>query len=198
MERICQHNFTNPGAVLFQGSDNFILVKFPCSLCNFLYTLLFFFALGQCHFQVVLLWWQQVLLCLQNVCFTSSLLCAPLRDAPSGMPTEETQFSPVAQLCLTLCDPMDCSPPDSSVCGISQARTLERFAISSSSRGIFLIQESNPGLLHCRQILYRLSLLLVTKNLGLVPSLVPQFLHCSNHIVGTSGSLWFLPALPIL
>ena len=30
-----------------------------------------------------------------------------------------------AQSCLTLCDPMDYSPPDSSVHGISQARILE-------------------------------------------------------------------------
>ena len=30
------------------------------------------------------------------------------------------------QLCLTLCDPMDCSPPGSSVHGILQARILER------------------------------------------------------------------------
>ena len=33
--------------------------------------------------------------------------------------------SEVAQLCLTLCNPMNCSPPGSSVCGISQARILE-------------------------------------------------------------------------
>ena len=38
----------------------------------------------------------------------------------------------VAQLCLTLCDPMDCSPPDSSVLGIFQARILEWVAISFS------------------------------------------------------------------
>ena len=31
----------------------------------------------------------------------------------------------VAQSCLTLCDPMDCSPPGFSVCGILQARILE-------------------------------------------------------------------------
>ena len=36
------------------------------------------------------------------------------------------------QLYLTLCDSMDCSPPDSSVHGISQARILEWVAISSS------------------------------------------------------------------
>ena len=36
------------------------------------------------------------------------------------------------QSCLTLCDPMDCSPPGFSVHEISQARILERVAISSS------------------------------------------------------------------
>ena len=153
-------------------------------------------------------------------------------------------------------DPMDCSPPDSSVCGIFQARRLGSVAISSSSicvcvyiyiyihicisvgfsrqedwsrlpfpppvngqkwkllscvqlfvtpwtiacqaplsmkfyrqeywsglpwlsPGIFLTQGSNPGLSHCRQILYHLSYsgILVNgqsqnPNLGL--------LHCQN------------------
>ena len=36
----------------------------------------------------------------------------------------------VAQLCPTLCDPMDCSPSGSSVHGILQARILEWVAIS--------------------------------------------------------------------
>ena len=40
--------------------------------------------------------------------------------------------SEVDQLCPTLCDPMDCSLPDSSVHGIFQARVLEWIAISSS------------------------------------------------------------------
>ena len=65
------------------------------------------------------------------------------------------QFSSVAQSCLTLCNPMDCSPPDSSVHGIFQASIREQVAISFS--GIFLTQCLNPGLLHCRQILYHLS-----------------------------------------
>ena len=38
----------------------------------------------------------------------------------------------VAKLYLTLCDPMVCSPPGSSVHEISQARILEWVAISSS------------------------------------------------------------------
>ena len=37
------------------------------------------------------------------------------------------------QLCLTLCDPIDGSPPGSPVPGILQARTLEWVAISFSN-----------------------------------------------------------------
>ena len=37
------------------------------------------------------------------------------------------------QLCLTLCDPIDGSPPGSAVPGILQARTLEWVAISFSN-----------------------------------------------------------------
>ena len=64
----------------------------------------------------------------------------------------------VAQLCLTLCDPMDCTPPGSSVPAplAPQARILEWVAMPSS-RGIFPTQGSNPGLLHCSWILYCLS-----------------------------------------
>ena len=35
------------------------------------------------------------------------------------------QACSVGQLCLTLCDPIDCSPPGSSVRGIFQAKILE-------------------------------------------------------------------------
>ena len=37
------------------------------------------------------------------------------------------------QSCLTLCDPIDCSPPGSLVPGILQAGTLEWVAISFSN-----------------------------------------------------------------
>ena len=37
------------------------------------------------------------------------------------------------QSCLTLCDPIDGSPPDSPVPGILQARTLEWVAVSFSN-----------------------------------------------------------------
>ena len=60
----------------------------------------------------------------------------------------------VAQLCLTL-DPMD-SPPGSPVNRILQARIPE-VGCHALLQGIFPTQGSNPGLLHCRQILYHLS-----------------------------------------
>ena len=44
------------------------------------------------------------------------------------------KVSEVTQWCLTLCDPMDCSLPGSSVHGIFQARILEWGAISFSRR----------------------------------------------------------------
>ena len=50
------------------------------------------------------------------------------------------------QSCLTLCHPMDCSPPGSSVHGILQARILEWVAVASS-REIFPTQGWNLSLL---------------------------------------------------
>ena len=61
----------------------------------------------------------------------------------------------VTQSCLTLCEPMDCSMPGSSVRGTFQARILEW--VASLLQGIFLTQELELGLLHWRQILYHLS-----------------------------------------
>ena len=43
--------------------------------------------------------------------------------------------SEVAQSCPTLRDPMDCSPPGSSIHGIFQARVLEWGAIAFSGTG---------------------------------------------------------------
>ena len=52
---------------------------------------------------------------------------------------------------------MNCSPPGSSVHGILQARILEWVGSHSLLQEIFLTQGLNPGLLHCRQILYSLN-----------------------------------------
>ena len=55
----------------------------------------------------------------------------------------------VAQLCLTLCNSMDCSPPGSSVHEILQARILEWVAMPLL-QGIFQTQGLNPYLLYLR------------------------------------------------
>ena len=49
--------------------------------------------------------------------------------------------SEVAQLCLTLSDPMDCSPPGSSIHGIFQARVLEWGAIAFSMTNLDIIEK---------------------------------------------------------
>ena len=56
-------------------------------------------------------------------------------------------------LCQTLCDPMDYSPPGSSVHGILQARILKWVAMPSS-RGSSWPRDWTCVSLHCRQILY--------------------------------------------
>ena len=102
----------------------------------------------------------------------------------------------VAQICLTLCDSMDCSPPGSSIHGNSPEKNtgvgchalfrgnlpnprtepwspaLQVDSLPSETpqkprntgvgrlsllQGIFLTQESNQGLLHCRWVLHQLN-----------------------------------------
>ena len=65
----------------------------------------------------------------------------------------------VAQLCPTLCDPMDCSLP-----GSEEPLSPWNFPGKSTGvgchfllQGIFPTQESNPSLLHGSQILYQMS-----------------------------------------
>ena len=53
----------------------------------------------------------------------------------------------VIQLCLTLCDPLDCSPPGSSVHGILQARILE-WVVIHFSRGSSQPREDQTWVSH--------------------------------------------------
>ena len=68
------------------------------------------------------------------------------------------------QSCSTLCSPMDCSLPGSSVHGISQERILDQVAISSC-RGFSWPQGSNLCLLYGRWILYYWAIRKFFKNL---------------------------------
>ena len=62
----------------------------------------------------------------------------------------------VTQSCPTLCDPVDYSSPGSSVHGKSPGKNTG-VGCHALLQGIFPNQGSNPGLLHCRRILYHLS-----------------------------------------
>ena len=62
----------------------------------------------------------------------------------------------VAQPCPTLCNPMDCSLPGSSVHTDSRGKNTG-VCCHALLQGIFPTQGSSPGLLHYRQILYHLS-----------------------------------------
>ena len=76
---------------------------------------------------------------MKDNCFTEFCCFLSNMNQPSKVKVE------VAQTCLTLCDPMGCT-----VHGILQTRILEWVAFSFS-------KGSNPGLPHCRRILYQLS-----------------------------------------
>ena len=60
------------------------------------------------------------------------------------------------QSCLTLCNPMDCSPPGSSVHGILQARILEWVAMPSSRGSSQPRDQTCVSYVSCigRQVLY--------------------------------------------
>ena len=78
-----------------------------------------------------------------------------------------------SQSCLTLCDPMDCSLPGSSVCGDSSGKN-SRVGCHAFLQGNFPTQELNTGLLHCRRILYQLSY-------QGRPALVSNVSHITHH-----------------
>ena len=59
----------------------------------------------------------------------------------------------VIQMCMTLCNSMDCSLPGSSVHSSGKNTGVGYHFLL---QGIFLTQGSNQGLLHCRQMFYHL------------------------------------------
>ena len=71
----------------------------------------------------------QVCLILIATCFPFFL---PGEERKEGRKGGREEGGEVAQLCMTLGDPVDCNLPGSSVHGILQARTMEWVAISFS------------------------------------------------------------------
>ena len=85
-----------------------------------------------------------------------------------------------AQLCPTLCDPMDCSLPGSSVHWIFHSST--GMDCHFLLHGIFPTQGSNPGLLHCRQTLYCLSHQVISFR-SLLKLMSIEAVMPSNHLI---------------
>ena len=74
-------------------------------------------------------------------------------------PTLQQSESEVTQSCPTLCDPVDCSPPDSSVHGILQAKVLQEYwsGLPFPSPGDLPDPGIKPRSPNCRQMLSALS-----------------------------------------
>ena len=81
------------------------------------------------HFRNVILYIEVVILLNKNAKVESSVR---VHTGLRSMIYESLYARSLLQLCLTLGDPMDCSPPASSVHGIPQARILEWVAIPFS------------------------------------------------------------------
>ena len=82
----------------------------------------------------------------------------------------------VTQSCPTLCDPMDCSPPGSSVHGILQARVLEGVAISFSRGSSQPRDRTRVSCIPGR----RFTLCAAREALGAPKNKVCHSLHCSS------------------
>ena len=90
---------------------------------------------------------------MRNSMLWASEPCLVLTASFRVFSTLKESESEVAQSCPTLCDPMGCSPPGSSVHGISQARILEWAAIFFS-RGSFRPRDRTIVFFIVRWILY--------------------------------------------
>ena len=84
----------------------------------------------------------------------------------------------VAQSCLTLCNPVDSTPPGSSVHGNSPGKNTG-VSCHALLQKIFPTKGSNPGLTHFRQILYQLSHHVSIYIIFLIHSFVNRYLDCS-------------------
>ena len=84
-----------------------------------------------------------------KICAKQCIVCLGRASAFTGLCL-------VAQWCLTLCNPMDCSPAGSSVHGDSPGKSAG-VGCHALFQGIFPTQGLNPGLPCCWWILYHLS-----------------------------------------
>ena len=110
------------------------------------------------------------------------------KDTYSQISNTKESESEVAQSCPTLCDPVDCSPPGSSVHGILQARVLEWAAISFFRGSSRPRDRTHVSPFSCtgRWILYHCMLLRVISKmelaLGKKIKALLKFMDCLNSV----------------
>ena len=139
-------------------------------------------------------------------------------EIPIGRWKESEKWELVAQLCLTLCDPMNCSPPGSSVHWVFQARILEWVAIpfsrgSSQPRGqtqvscpmgefftIWATREARLGLAQIwhvgeRELVHGLTLRCIQTHLGrhvpYIDEISADYGNVSDRLHILSALLWY-------
>ena len=94
------------------------------SVLWYIYTMEYYSAIKNNAFESVLMRWMKLEPIIQS---------EVSQKEKHQYSVSSVQFSSVTQLCPTLCDPIDGSPPGSPIPGILQARTLEWVAISFSN-----------------------------------------------------------------
>ena len=90
----------------------------------------------------------------------------------------------VAQLCPILCPTMEYSLPGSSLYGTGKNTGVGSHFLL---QGIFLTQESKPGLLHCGQILHHLSHQgspVISQKISIIVTSIRTSTYCFLHNLG--------------
>ena len=113
--------------------------------------------------------------------FVEILFCTAQEPRPGHWPL--VCMSLATQSCPTLCDPIDYSPPGFSLCGDFPGKNTG-VGCQVLLQGIFPTQGLNPGLQHCRQILYYLS------HQGSLTSSLVARIWCFHHPDPASISGW--------
>ena len=92
--------------------------------------------------------------------------------------------SEVAQSCLSLSDPMDCSLPDSSIHGIFQARVLEQGAIA------FSMEHTRHSIIGTWTKPLPISIFTYCRSINLILSILPHSHHNTLVNVSVNIFLW--------
>ena len=101
--------------------------------------------------------WERIQLCLSSLALFMNSECRTLHEgALMGKRAFGLVRAKLFHLCLTLCNPMDCSPPGSSVHGTLQARMLEWAAISYSRGSSWCRDRTSVAYVSCtgRQVFF--------------------------------------------